>query len=285
MPYQTILVHIDDSAHNGERLACAAALAQRHGAHLIVVAASGVSRALFSSMPPEADDPTLALHLGFVRAQASAALAGFEQQCLALPLPSFEARLIDDEAGAGISLHGRAADLIVLSHTHDDAARADIAPHVVLHAGRPVLLLPHAAHASLAGAQLGRRVLVSWDGSREAALALRLALPFLKTAEQIEIAVFATSDEVAIEARAADPLAYLARHGISAHTTLQSEAQLRTRQRRIDVGEALLSLAADKGADLLVMGAYGHSRVRETLLGGVTRTMFESMTIPVLMAH
>ena len=87
------------------------------------------------------------------------------------------------------------------------------------------------------------------------------------------------------DAAAADPRPYLARHGVTAALSVHTVDGRRGAHRRHEVGDALLSLAAKVSADLLVMGAYGHSRVRETILGGVTRTVFEAMTLPVLMAH
>lgn len=283
MGYQTILVHVDDSPGAAERIGVAIALARGSGGHLIGVATTGVSRSLYPSLPPAQSDPTLALHLGFLREQAQAALATFSALCAQAQLASCEARVIDDEPGGGICLHGRVADLIVLSQADPDGGGpgllADLPAYVVLHAGRPVLMVPFTG----AYPSVGRRVLVSWDASREAARALQLALPLLRGAAAVDIAVFDTGSgkRTADDAIAADPLPYLARHGIKAALALHKLDP----RRRNEVGEALLSLAADKAADLLVMGAYGHSRMRETILGGVTRTVFESMTLPVLMAH
>jgi nucleotide-binding universal stress UspA family protein len=269
MAYPTILVHVDESARSAERVGLAAQLALRGAAHLIGVAPTGVSRFLYHSMPPDKDDATLALHLDMLRAQSRSVLAAFEAQCQGAGVASFEARVIDDEAGAGINLHGRAADLIVVG-------QGDLATHVISGSGRPVLVAPHACSASA----VGRRVLVAWDGGREAARALQLALPLLQMAEQVDIAVIDTGPDAVAEARAADPLPYLERHGIKARMAVHALGG-----KRHAVGNALLRVAADGGADVLVMGAYGHSRMRETILGGVTRTIFEEMRLPVLMVH
>ena len=289
MDYRTILVHVDDSPRGAERVAMAAAIAAQCQAHLIGVAPTGVSRHLYPSLPTAVNDPTLALHLGFMREQAEQALAGFTLQCEQAKLPSFDARVIDDEAGGGICLHGRTADLIVLTQADPAGGLpllADLPAHVVLHAGRPVLLLPHAAaQGAQAAAVAPGRVLVSWDASREAARALQLALPLLQHASQVDIAVFNTGVEAMTEVKTADPIPYLARHGIDATMTFHPLEAKGLGHRRHNVGEALLSVAAGSGAQLLVMGAYGHSRMRETILGGVTRTVFEAMNLPVLMAH
>lgn len=276
MTYPTILVHVDESARSAERVGLAAQLALRGAAHLIGVAPTGVSRFLYHSMPPDKDDATLALHLDMLRAQSRSALAAFEAQCHGAGVASCEARVIDDEAGAGINLHGRAADLIVVG-------QGDLATHVISGAGRPVLVAPHACSAST----VGRRVLVAWDGGREAARALQLALPLLKEAEQLDIAVFEVPSDphTVADALAADPRPWLLRHGITASLALHAPQHQRRLNRRHEVGERLLALAGDRQADLLVMGAYGHSRFRESLLGGVTRTVLEAMHLPVLMAH
>jgi nucleotide-binding universal stress UspA family protein len=212
----------------------AAAIARRGGAHVIGAALSGVSRFLYQSMPSEANDPTLALHLEFLRERARDALALFARQMDAGGVASYESRLIDDEAGAGVSLHARAADLVVVG-------QADPGP---------------------------------------------AALPLMARADSVTVAVFDTrsGNRSVADAVAADPVPFLQRHGIRAELSIVPVEQKRG-HRRHEVGEALLTLAGDKSSDLLVMGAYGHSRFRETILGGATRTVLETMTIPVLMAH
>jgi nucleotide-binding universal stress UspA family protein len=285
MAYPTVLVHVDEHARAAERIRLASELAARATGHVVGVAATGVSRFLYHSMPPEHNDPTLALHLDFLRAQARTSLAAFSSESTRLGMASCEARVIDDEAGPGISLLARAADLVVMGQPdpHAKAGLADVPAYVLTNAARPVLLVP------LAGTfgEVGRRVLVAWDGGREAARALQLALPLLKNAAAVAIAVFdvAADAHQAADALVADPRPWLARHGVQATLTLHAVDHRRRLNRRHQIGERLLSLAADMPADLLVMGAYGHSRLRESLLGGVTKTVMEAMTLPVLMAH
>ncbi len=281
MAYPTILVHLDDSAGTAERVRVASLLAARAGGHLIGAAPTGVSRFLYHSIPPEKNDPTLALHLDMLREQARTALAAFQAQCGALGVASFEGQVIDDEAGGGISLHARRADLAVIGPAA--VGGVDVAAHVIANAGRPVLLVP----AEGGQATVGRRILVSWDGGREAARALQLALPLLKDADQVSIAVFevASDEQKVADALAADPRPWLLRHGVASSLDVIAVDHHLRLSRRHEVGERLLSLAAETNADLLVMGAYGHSRLRESLLGGVTRTVLASMTLPVLMGH
>lgn len=285
MAYPTVLVHVDGSSSAAGRIRLAAQLASRAGGHLLGGAATGVSRFLYHSMPPEKDDPTLALHLDMLRAQSRDALEAFSAQCRELALASFEARVIDDEPGPGLSLLGRAADIVVIGQANPDARAlaADLPTHVLTHTGRPVLLVPFAVQP----ATVGRRVLVAWDGGREAARAIQLALPLLKDADAVHIGIFEvpSAAHTVDDALAADPRPWLARHGIKADLALHAVDQHRMLNRRHEVGERLLAVAGETGADVLVMGAYGHSRFRESILGGVTKTVLESMTIPVLMAH
>lgn len=287
MAYKTILVHVDDSIHAAARVAFAATLGRQCGAHLVGAAPTGVSRFLFASMPAADADPTLALHLAYVRERAEKALAAFEVQLRAEDQASFEGVLVDDEPGAGISLLARAADLAIVSQAdpaHDNpSAPPDFAAYVVMNAGRPVLVLPHGGLPASAG----RRVLLSWDASKEAARALALALPLLASAELVKVAVFdsRSGSRTVQDASAANPVPWLARHGVTAELEVHKVEARRGPHRRHEVGEALLAAARAMDADLLVMGAYGHSRFRETILGGVTRTVFEEMALPVLMAH
>jgi nucleotide-binding universal stress UspA family protein len=283
MAIRTLLVHLDNSAHCAARLHLASALARRHQAHLIGAATSGLSRFLYPSLPPEQNDPTLALHLSMLREQANGALDRFLRHCASDAPPSHAACLVNDEAGAGIALHARAADLVIMSQDAVGALPADLAAYVVLHAGRPVLLLP--AIAGLPSA--GHDVLVAWDASREAARALQLSLPLLHTARSVRVALITRAPPTrdSLDALAIDPLTYLQRHGVQATMLRHTLAGGGRVHQRHAIGDALLSLAADQACDLLVMGAYGHSRMRETILGGVTRTVLESMTIPVLMVH
>jgi nucleotide-binding universal stress UspA family protein len=123
-------------------------------------------------------------------------------------------------------------------------------------------------------------VLVGWDSSREATRAINDAMPLLQAAQAVTVLAIDPTDGPAGhgEMPGADIALHLARHGVKA--TIES-----TVSAGIGIGNVLLSRASDLGADLLVMGAYGHSRVRELVLGGSTRTVIESMTLPVLMSH
>jgi nucleotide-binding universal stress UspA family protein len=119
--------------------------------------------------------------------------------------------------------------------------------------------------------------LVAWNGSMEAARAVSNALPLLRRAARVVVAHFHTGEQDEPPAQSTDLLAWLARHGVV--------AELHEQRTGHDTGDALLSLAADQQSSLIVMGGYGHTRFRELMLGGMTRTMLEKMTRPVLMSH
>lgn len=291
MTYKTVLLHIDDGAGRDARVALAASVAQACGGHLTGVALTGVSRLLYQHQPDLDADPNLTLHLNFLRERAARALDGFEQQASSFGVASYEQRVVDDEAAGGISLLARYADLVVISQYNAEdkspSVMRDFPAYVLLHSGRPVLIVPHALRAEqLAPAThpaAANNVLISWNGSKEASRAVSAALPLLQRAGQVHVAVFDAQLHAAEhgENPGADIVQYLARHGVQAKLLLLDGGATR----RGDIGDALLSQASDLSADLLVMGAYGHSRLRETILGGVTRTVLQSMTIPVLMAH
>jgi len=158
---------------------------------------------------------------------------------------------------------------------------------VLLHAGRPVLMLPANPAAEVNLTSLGREVLVAWDASRAAGRALLGALPLLQRAQRVNIAVIdeGGANRVRLDAMTADPLPFLARHGVRATLEVHALAGRRNLLHRDATGDALLSLAAERRSGLLVMGAYAHSRMRETILGGATRFVLAEMTLPVLMDH
>jgi nucleotide-binding universal stress UspA family protein len=172
----------------------------------------------------------------------------------------------------------RYADLVILGqHNPDDQdANQGLADRLVLEVGRPCLVIPYIG----ARETLGQRVLVAWNARREAVRAVNDALPILQTADRVVVlAVNPTYGESGEgDIPSADICLHLARHGVKA------EAETAV-AKDIDVASLLLSHAADMGADMMVMGAYGHSRLREMVLGGVSREMLQTMIVPVLMSH
>lgn len=275
MAYKTILVHVDESTHASERIKIAAAIAMTENAHLIGTAMSGASRYLVQTRMLAELDPNLKTHLDFLRQRAMHGLRDFEAAVRKLGLPSFEKRLVDDEAGGGVCLQARYADLVVIGQNDPNEVSPVVLPdfpqYVVLNCGRPVLLVPYAGRFD----NIGRRVLIAWDASMTAMHAVTNALPLLQRAQMIEAVIFNPPSSGTLPA--ADLAAYLVRHDI--------KVEVLQRQTEGDVGDALLALAAGLGSDVIVMGGYGHSRFREILLGGVTQTVLEKMAVPVLMSH
>ncbi|PWF43990.1 universal stress protein [Massilia glaciei] len=281
MSYKTILVHVDDSPQAAERVGVAAGLAQAHGAHLIGLALTDASPLIYYVGGGfDISDPSLASQLEASRQAAEKALQQFESLARGIGVASFERRLEDGEAWPGFTLQARYCDLVVIcqSSNQADAPRyaADFSEHVVLNWCRPTLIIPAAGHVG----HPGQRVLIAWNAGMAAARAVAGALPLLRRARQVDVAVFNPEREP-YDAHGAEPGAdvalYLARHGVRVGVKPQT----------IDtsVGDALLSAAADWSSDLVVMGAYGHSRFRELILGGTTRTVLQSMAVPVLMMH
>ena len=276
---KSILMHLDDSPACATRLRAANTLAETLDANV---------KALYAVLP------------AFMR-YAMAYSAGAE---VALLMQAFEAErrsrtraLFDATVGSGaaklltrvdwaecvgepsqaFAREALVADLLLLGqHVEPGAAptgvTADFNQTVMIASGRPALVIPSIYKADT----IGRVVLVAWKPTREAARALSAALPFLQRASQVHLALW--SEPGADEGPGPDVEASLRRHGV---TAILHRDVARDR----DVGELLLSRAADLGADMLVMGCYGHTRAREWALGGASRSVFQAMTVPVLMAH
>jgi nucleotide-binding universal stress UspA family protein len=281
MSYKDLLVGLDSGASARERIEIAAALAERFAAHLV---------GLYPLPMPEAPrhfgyyDPAL-LNPFFEELRARARDATDKtrevfEHIASLHGVSAEWREIPEGADADPAVHARYADLAILGQLDPDSGEPDmIRPRpeqVTLASGRPILVVPYAGNFP----NLGRRVVIGWNASREAARAVNDAMPLLTAAEIVSILTIDPREGPRAhgELPGADISLHLARHGVKAEIERTVSADL-------PVGEALLSRAADLGADLLVMGAYGHSRARELLLGGATRSLLRSMTLPVLMSH
>ncbi len=274
MPLKDILVYVDDSAQAASTVAAACSLAVRHDAHL-----SGLA----VNRPPEIP--------GFAGVEIPAsALEVLKQQ---RQEESDRARKIFDDAvkAAGLtdksgwsvtsgrpleslSLRSRYADLTVISQSRSEVAGGgeDLVDDLIMASGRPILVIPYIG----APPEIGRNILIAWNASREAARAVSDAMPILESADNIE--VFAVEPHGIGDIPGADIAKHLARHGLKAGAS-------KTTGLDIDVGDVLLNQVADNGADLVVMGAYGHSRMRELVLGGATRHLLEHMTVPVLLSH
>jgi nucleotide-binding universal stress UspA family protein len=278
MSYKTILVYLNDNRRAEAILEPAVSLAERNNAHLI-----GLH--VYATVPA----PPVAVPYAADVVNAVAAAQQKETQEIAAVFSRMTAgrSLVTEwraEKGprvnpASVVLeHSRAADLIVTGQTDPDweaTPLVDIAEHLALGSGRPVLVVPYVGRY----ATLGRNVAIAWKAGRESSRAVFDALPLLKQAEQVQILEIsetgASRTGIAVDSSIAITLA---RHGIkpSVRTSVAGE---------ISVGDEILSRLADLGADLLVMGAYGHSRMRELVFGGVTRHIARHMTVPTLLSH
>jgi len=192
---------------------------------------------------------------------------------------SAQHRIIEAALGRAANLFGRIArrfDLAVVSQTDPDRALPDdlLIEAALFESGRPLVVVPYIQQEDL---KLGH-VLACWDGSRNAARAIADSLPFLMRGKKVEIVIVAGGDGKADELPGADLGEHLARHGLNVEVKRLVAAD-------VDVSNVILSYAADRAADFIVMGGYGHSRLREFILGGATRGILQSMTVPVLMAH
>ncbi len=210
--------------------------------------------------------------------KASVAVARFERSAKLAGI-SAETRTISTSiAGAAdeIGRIGRRFDLMVVGQPERQKSLPDevVDEGVLFESGRPVIFVPF-IHKG--GVKLDR-IMVCWDGSRAASRAIADAMPLLKKAKQVEIVIISDKPGRTDEVSGADLGQHLARHGLNVEVK-------RITSPDIDVPSTILSYAADSSADMIVMGGYGHSRLREFILGGATRGLLESMTVPVLMSH
>lgn len=287
MPLRDILVHLDATEQAEARLRLAADLARRHAAHLTALYVVDPAPPVFLAGDPFGGGLVLADLMERLRRRALEGAARVEaefRERLRRDGVAGEWRRVEGVAAEHVALHARYADLLVLGQEALEGggqARAGgdagaVLERALFASGRPVLVVPAAGGFET----VGRRVLVGWNGSREAARAVNDALPLLARAEATT--VLAVNPRRGLGERGDQPGAdiarHLARHGLEVAVEHPVAPEM-------GAGDILLNRAADLGADLLVVGAYGHSRVRELVLGGVTRTLLRRMTLPVLMSH
>jgi nucleotide-binding universal stress UspA family protein len=279
MTYKSIVVQLDTSGRAHARFEYALRLARQFEAHL-----TGV----FSTFTP---DPR-SFYVMAGSADYYEAHRKFRQERHGALDRIFHAELLragvsgkwidnDEYASEAIPRYARCADLVVAGQDDPNDPESFIADHfpetLVMSAGRPVLFISYIGVFPT----LGTNVVVAWDGSREATRAVHDALPLLQRAEKTTIV---TLNGLKGEPRGsripgADIALVLARHGVKADVVELDAAD------DVPLGDMLLSHASQLNADLVVMGAYGHSRWQELVMGGATRSMLESMTVPVLMSH
>jgi nucleotide-binding universal stress UspA family protein len=277
MAYKTVLVHVDAGARCAARIEIAIRVARQFDAHLVGLNALTRTELPGYVLAGAGGMPIADIQKRLANEQAMRAEAVFSKAVAAAGLAAAEWRTSELDAVEAVMLHGRYADLIVLGQPGDTDAsgvQSGFAEQVMLEAGRPVLMVPYVGSFPT----LGKRILVGWNASREAIRAVTDAIPFLRQAEAVEV--------IAINPRAGEHGALpggdialdLARHGVRVDVNVDHAV-------KIDDGAEILSRAADFSADLIVMGAYGRSRFRELVMGGASRTLINSMTVPVLLSH
>ncbi len=280
--YKTIVVHLADERRVEKTLAVAVDLARQHDAHLV---------GLFVSLPELLKSP-----FGMGRSLVAAGRASIRERAERI-------RQMFEDAGPGLALkkqwcfvepgrasvidalmtHVRTADLIVAAQsdlTWDDTMLMEFPEELLLQSGRPVLFVPNAG----AFPSYGLRILVAWSDRREAARAVFDALPLLQKAESVRVLRVKpktddpTTDGTDADAAVSNIAKALQRHGVNCSdaTAQGSDA---------DAGRALLNEVKESGSTMLVMGGYGHLRLREYVFGGATRHILQHMTVPTLMSH
>jgi nucleotide-binding universal stress UspA family protein len=273
--YKTIIVHVDESPLFEARLRAAAWLANTHEAHLVGCAATGMSWPAYAMLTGSmAVSPVN--EFDALRTLARSSLQHFTERARRLRVASTEERMMEDENRDALLLQARYADLVVTGQDAGDAATVRGLPqYLALHGVRPVLVVP----PSYDEQPIADSVVVGWDGSAQALRAIAGAMPILVRARSVRLALVNPGLESGLhgEEPGADIALYLARHGV--------RAEVYTERTQAAVGEALLAIALDAGAGLLVAGAFGHSRYREIVLGGVTRVLLDRAPLPVLFAH
>jgi nucleotide-binding universal stress UspA family protein len=282
MSYRSLLVLMDTTPRCSARLATAVALAAQHDARLI-----GLYVLPKLAMPSFDRPDRIAASLEEARRErrksASTAEDMFRSAAAGLRNTAWEVEDADGlvEVATRICRRARCVDLIIVGQAAADepveSAPAYLTERLVMEAGRPVLIVPCSGQFP----RVGKRVLVAWNQSREAARAVSDAMPILRCAEQVWML---TIDETGGwttdmgDQRAQNGVAHLAEHSVAARP-------LRDVTGDVKAGDIILSRVSDHSADLVVLGAYGHSRMRELVLGGVTRDLLQHMTVPVLMSH
>ena len=276
MPLKTILVHLADDAECERRLKVAVKLGRMHNAHI---------RALFITKP-------LGMPAAIAGRAASSAYieSALEASRARAERLSEEFNKIADRAGIDhtwiiedgehlgqLRYHAHVCDLVVVSQSppgeyFEDRFRLRLAEELVMDIGAPVLVVPRGYREDFHAEQ----VMVCWKMTTEAVRAVRGSLDFLKRAALVTVLCVDESEEGVISA--SEVVNYLERHGVTA------DAELIPSNDR-PIADLLIDQAEQRGIDIVVMGAYGHRRMRELLFGGVTRYMFEKMQIPVVMAH
>ncbi len=277
MTYKDILVHIDDSNSSAARLEAAIQLAVAHSAQLTgLYVVPDYDTAFLTAGYAGPELLEIAQKVAQKRVQQQEVAF---REATAKQGATAEWRCVQGEPAQQFIWHAGYHDVAIIGQ-HDSQNPASLptwsVSQILLGTGRPVLVIPYIGSSQPPGG----RILIAWSASREAARAVNDALPFLVRAYAVSVVTIYPPAGISLEetVSSAALCQHLARHGITATSAALPASDL-------EVGDVLLSRAADESADLIVMGAYGHSRLREIVLGGATHHLLQHMTVPVLMSH
>jgi len=266
MPLKNILVYLDNSLHSTARLNLAIGLAQRHQARLTALYI--ITHPFYEPQHVDTEAKTAQVQAEF---NGIIAEAGVKAELLTI-----DWKVTGVSISEVVNIHANYSDLVIVGQTDHTAldrdTPADLPERVILGSGRPVLIVPYIASYK----EFGNRVLVAWKSGRESTRAVNDAIPLLEKAEVVDILVVNSADPARNEGERL--CVHLACHDIKAGAELATASD-------ISVGDALLNRASVKSCDLLVMGAFAHTRLGTPTLGAVARHILKHMTVPVLMSH
>ncbi len=277
MVYRDLLLLLDDSRGSSGRITAAVEFAKRTGADINALYL-GVYHQIPSYAAAEISSQILEAREEAIQKEAQTSKEAFERACGAAGVEGRFSCLVNapGELADAAMAAGRITDLIVMGQPDEDEGGwmgPWLLESILLGSGRPALVVPYiGAHETI-----GTKVLVGWDGGREAARAVGDALPLLMKAS--EVTVLSVNRDPDRKRPSTEEIAgHLARHGVPAkHHDVKIQA--------LSPANYMLNRASDEGADLIVMGAYAHSRLRELILGGMTRDILKHMTVPVMLSH
>ncbi|HJO68530.1 MAG TPA: universal stress protein [Rhodospirillales bacterium] len=274
MPFKDILVHMDNGAACVARLETAIGLALDHDAHLTgiyVITPIEIPAYVEIHVPEDVLRQQVRTHEEAAARAEKQFREGAENAGVSL-----EWRLVHGRMVESLSLHARYADVAVVGQRSPAEDGPDMPDRFLLSVGRPVLVIPHSGTYP----KIGERIMVAWDSSRLASRAVGDAMALLESAKKVDVMSIDPhgGHEGHDDVPGADICLHLARHGVPAKAQHAFSGD-------IDPADMLLSKVAEEAADLLVMGAYGHARWREIVLGGFTRHVLEHMSVPTLLSH
>lgn len=277
--YRSLLTYADGTAGQTERLHVAAQLATSFAAHLIGTAACGGPEMDMLIMGSAAMSILPRLNYEPIREVACNALSDFDAEAARMGIGSREQRLAESSLETALVLQSRYCDLVIASEAIPPPTyvltASDLAGYLALHCARPVLVVPRNG----AVRPIGKRIVIAWNGSTEASQAVAAAMPMLRRADSVHVVVCNPEKSPAMHDQdpGSDLAQYLARQDVAVTVKCIQSAD--------DIGVALHRMAQHTQADMIVAGAYGHSRLHGLILGGATRSLLSEMKVPVMLTH